>query len=222
MNKHYSENGNPEHPLFILAHGAGADRHSEFMEHMAAAIAGHGVYVVRFDFPYMIKRQEDGKKRPPDRAPKLLEAYREVITELARGRDCVIGGKSMGGRIASMLAQSQHPQDEQVSEVGCPTSVKGCACLGYPFHPPGKPESLRIDHLQTLSRPQLMVQGTRDAMGNKDEVDGYPLDSGIQWLWLDDGNHDLKPRKASGHTHEAHMANAASSVAAFVKQCLAG
>jgi predicted alpha/beta-hydrolase family hydrolase len=67
-----------------------------------------------------------------------------------------------------------------------------------------------------------MVQGTRDAMGNKDEVDGYPLDSGIQWLWLDDGNHDLKPRKASGHTHEAHMANAASSVAAFVEQCLAG
>ncbi len=189
-----------------MAHGAGADASSEFMQHMAALIAAHGVHVVRFNFPYMIKRQEDGKRRPPDRLPKLLEAYAEVIADL--NRPCVIGGKSMGGRVASVLSQSGDK----------PQLIKGCACLGYPFHPPGKPESLRTEHLLSLTAPLFIAQGTRDAMGSQDEVATMGLDGALELLWLADGNHDLKPRKASGFSHEDHLHSAAAAVAAFVRR----
>ena len=195
-------------PLLILAHGAGADSLSDFMPYMAEQLASLGVQVWRFDFPYMQKRQQDGKKRPPDRADTLLQAMSQQIDEA--GRPCIIAGKSMGGRIASMLAHTPPLQP----------SVKGCACLGYPFHPLGKPERLRIDHLQSLQVPQLIVQGERDPMGTQTEVAGYTLDAGVQWLWLEDGDHDFKPRKASGLTQQQHWLTAADAVAAFVKQHL--
>lgn len=191
-----------------MAHGAGADASSEFMQTMAERIAAQGICVVRFDFPYMLKRQQDGRRRPPDRLPKLLEAYREVITQL--DRPCVIGGKSMGGRIASVLSQSEDR----------PEQIKGCACLGYPFHPPGKPESLRTEHLQSLVVPVMMVQGTRDAMGTREEIAVMTLDDALTFIWLEDGNHDLKPRKASGFSHQEHMDTAAVAVADFVKKAL--
>jgi hypothetical protein len=178
------------------------------MTDMAGRIATHGVRVVRFNFPYMIKRAQDGKKRPPDRAPKLLDGYAELIKEL--DTPCVIGGKSMGGRIASMLANG--------SDV--PAQVQGCIALGYPFHPPGKPDNLRTEHLLALKTPTLIAQGTRDAMGTKEEVSGYGLDKTLELVWLEDGNHDLKPRKASGFTHDAHLETAAKHVADFVKRCL--
>ena len=189
-----------------MAHGAGADASSEFMQHLAALIAEQGVFVLRFDFPYMIKRHEDGKQRPPDRLPKLLDAYLEVINDVAR--PCVIGGKSMGGRVASVLSQSAEK----------PGSVKGCACLGYPFHPPGKPESLRTEHLLALSTPIFIAQGTRDAMGTQEEVAAMALDNSLEFVWLADGNHDLKPRKASGFSHEDHLNTTAERVAAFVRR----
>ena len=201
-------NGHPSDPVFIMAHGAGADSSSDFMESMAEQIAAHGVYVVRFDFPYMLKRRDDGKRRPPDRMPKLLDAYRDVILEI--GRPCVIGGKSMGGRVASVLSQAEDR----------PEWIKGCACLGYPFHPPGKPESLRTEHLQSLVTPVLMVQGTRDAMGSQEEVRVMTLDDALEYVWLEDGNHDLKPRKASGFSHQDHMSRAAEAVADFVKKTI--
>ncbi len=189
-----------------MAHGAGADASSEFMQHLAALIAEQGVFVLRFDFPYMIKSHEDGKRRPPDRLPKLLDAYLEVINDVAR--PCVIGGKSMGGRVASVLSQSAEK----------PGSVKGCACLGYPFHPPGKPESLRTEHLLALSTPIFIAQGTRDAMGTQEEVAAMALDNSLEFVWLADGNHDLKPRKASGFSHEDHLNTTAERVAAFVRR----
>ena len=201
-------NGKEGLPTLILAHGAGADLSSEFMTDMAGRIATHGVRVVRFNFPYMIKRAQDGKKRPPDRAPKLLDGYAELIKEL--DTPCVIGGKSMGGRIASMLANG--------SDV--PAQVQGCIALGYPFHPPGKPDNLRTEHLLRLTTPTLIAQGTRDAMGTKEEVLGYGLDKTLELVWLEDGNHDLKPRKASGFTHDAHLEATAKHVADFVKRCL--
>ena len=195
-------------PTLILAHGAGADSSSEFMTDMAGEIAAHGVRVMRFNFPYMIKRAQDGKKRPPDRAPKLIDAYAELVEEL--DTHCVIGGKSMGGRIASMLANG--------SDV--PTQVQGCVALGYPFHPPGKPDNLRTEHLLALKTPTLIAQGTRDAMGAKEEVVGYGLDKTLELVWLEDGNHDLKPRKASGYTHDAHLQATAKHVADFVKRLI--
>ncbi|HBS41689.1 MAG TPA: alpha/beta hydrolase [Oceanospirillales bacterium] len=191
-----------------MAHGAGADASSEFMQDMGARIAALGVYVVRFDFPYMEKRREDGKRRPPDRLPKLLDAFREIITAL--DRPCVIGGKSMGGRVASVLGQAADR----------PGQVKGCACLGYPFHPPGKPESLRTEHLLSLNTPVLIAQGTRDAMGTQDEVAAMALDKALEFVWLADGNHDLKPRKASGFSHDEHLQTTAAAVAAFVQNAI--
>ncbi|MFT6421327.1 MAG: putative alpha/beta-hydrolase family hydrolase [Thalassolituus sp.] len=210
--KDYTFNGKDKNPLLIIAHGAGADSQSDFMTDMASRIANEGIYVVRFDFPYMIKRQEDGKKRPPDRAPKLIVAWQDIIANLAR--PCVIGGKSMGGRIASMVAND--------SEIGnlknVDALIKGCVSLGYPFHPPGKPEKQRTSHLEKLRKPLLMVQGTRDTMGTKDNVAGYTLDKSIELEWLEDGNHDLKPRKASGFVYEHHLDLTAKAVAAFVKR----
>ena len=116
----------------------------------------------------------------------------------------------MGGRVASVLSQSEDR----------PEWIKGCACLGYPFHPPGKPESLRTEHLQSLVTPILMVQGTRDAMGSQEEVSVMTLDDALEYVWLEDGNHDLKPRKASGFSHQDHMSRAAEAVADFVKKTI--
>ena len=215
--------GSDNDPLLILAHGAGADSSSEFMTRMAMLISEHGICVGTFDFPYMVKRQEDGKKRPPDRAPKLVDAYIKVIE--AAGRPCVIGGKSMGGRIASLVANEQEGDcsssvvDAEAASVR-DAYVKGCVCLGYPFHPPGKPDNLRTAHLLTLQTPTMIAQGTRDTMGTREEVQSYGLDERLGLIWLEDGNHDLKPRKTSGFTHDAHLEATAKSVADFVKRCL--
>jgi predicted alpha/beta-hydrolase family hydrolase len=208
MSKTLRFDGPEDGPVLILAHGAGADSGSDFMQSMAEMLAQHGVRVGRFDFPYMLKRQQDGKKRPPDRANILLQAYLDQVQQL--NQPCVVGGKSMGGRIASMLAQADDSDP----------LIRACVCLGYPFHPAGKPERLRTEHLQSLRVPQLIVQGERDAMGSFEEVSHYALDKQLQLQWLADGNHDLKPRKASGHSHEQHLQQAALWVAEFVKRQL--
>lgn len=207
MSNQYLQDGNPDHPLVFLAHGAGAGMNSAFMQQMAQRLAELDLYVVRFDFPYMQKREQDGKKRPPDRAPKLLQAYQEVIQEF--DRPCVVAGKSMGGRMATLLAAEQ---DQPL--------IKGCAALGYPFHPLGKPDNLRTEHLQALSCPTLILQGTRDKMGNQEEVGGYSLADELMIQWLPDGDHDLKPRKASGFTHERNIQAAAQSLAEFSRAIL--
>src|SRR5262249_14034625 len=116
----------------------------------------------------------------------------------------VIGGKSMGGRIASMIAE----------EAG----VAGLVCLGYPFHPVGKPKQLRVEHLKTLRTPTLIVQGTRDPFGTRDEVATYPLPACIAIHWMEDGNQDLTPRKASGRTQEQNWNEAIKAVAEFVRR----
>lgn len=200
-------------PVYVLAHGAGADMNSEFITHVAEKLAEKGVRVVRFNFPYMIKRAEDGKRRPPDRAPKLLAAYQEVIEQL----NCpvVIGGKSMGGRMSSMLLA-----DNALREASERLPIIGSACLGFPFHAPGKDPKDRLDHLKALTEPLLIIQGTRDTMGYQEEVEGYRgsgrINPSITLSWLEDGNHDLKPRKASGFSHQQHIENAIQQVAGFV------
>tara|TARA_R110000868_G_scaffold109_7_gene1085 strand:- start:4994 stop:5608 length:615 start_codon:yes stop_codon:yes gene_type:complete len=185
----------------VLAHGAGAPMESEFMDFFAAGLAENGIRVARFEFPYMVRRREDGKRRPPDRAPVLLETYLQVAAELGP-ENLVIGGKSMGGRIASMVAD----------EAG----VAGLVCLGYPFHPPGKPEKLRTEHLAGLKTPALILQGERDPFGRRAEVEGYALSKSIAVDFLADGDHDLKPRKASGRTREENWAAAVERIAGFV------
>ncbi len=186
----------------VLAHGAGAAMDSPFMVEIAALVATEGVRVVRFEFPYMAGRR-DGTRRPPDREPVLRRTWLEVIEALGVGTKIVIGGKSMGGRVASMVA------DE--------ADVRGLVCLGYPFHPAGQPDRLRTAHLETLQTPSLFVQGERDSLGSREQVEGYALSPAIRMTWLSDGDHSLKPRKASGHTYSEHMQTAAAAVVEFVK-----
>lgn len=177
---------------FLFAHGAGAGMDHQFMVDMCQMLESIGLSVVCFEFPYMQKRREDGKKRPPDRQPVLLDHYRAVIqAQKAKPGPLYIGGKSMGGRVASMLA------DE--------VEVAGVFVFGYPFHPPGKPENLRTAHLEHLVTPLHIFQGTRDAMGNREEVVHYALSPAVRLHWLEDGNHDLQPRRASGYTQQEHM-----------------
>ena len=123
----------------VLAHGAGAAMDSPYMETMAAGLAARGIRIVRFEFAYMAARRADGKRRGPDREPVLRIAWKGVVEKLGGGEGLVIGGKSMGGRMASLVA------DE--------VSARGLLCLGYPFHPPGRPERLRTAHLEQLYRP---------------------------------------------------------------------
>lgn len=203
---------NPEHIVhgqgyrscLILAHGAGAPMDSRFMEEMAQRLAARGVAVVRFEFPYMAQRRQGASKRPPNPQPALLQCWREVyqqVRPLVAGR-MAIGGKSMGARMASLVA------DELATDA--------LVCLGYPFYAAGKPEKPRVEHLAGLQTPTLIVQGERDALGNRKAVEGYTLSPAIEVDWLVAGDHDLKPLKASGFSHEQHLQAAADKVASFL------
>lgn len=185
-----------------LAHGAGAGMDNEFMDFFAENLAGHDVRVVRFEFPYMADRRRTGKRRPPDREPRLRTAWLDTCKTLGKKR-LVIGGKSMGGRIATMIAEE--------------ANVAGLVCLGYPFHPSGKPERVRTKHLRELSVPTLIVQGERDALGNKQEVQGYKLPRRICIHWLPDGDHSFKPRKKSGRTTEENWVEAVDVIREFLR-----
>lgn len=196
----------PPVATLILAHGAGAGMTSEVLEQLARSLAGRGVQVVRFEFPYMAASRGDGRRRPPDPQPRLLACWREVYAQVRqRAADPVLlGGKSMGGRMASLLAD----------ELG----VAGLVCFGFPFHPAGKPEVLRTAHLQRLRTPTLIVQGERDALGCRAEVQGYDLAPAIELHWLTAADHDLKPLKRSGCSHQEHLQAAAQAVVDFVQR----
>jgi predicted alpha/beta-hydrolase family hydrolase len=188
----------------VLAHGAGATMDSPFMNTIAEGLAKARVRVVRFEFPYMRARRESGRRGAPDREAVLLDAWRGMVARLGGGGRLVIGGKSMGGRIASMVAD----------EVG----ARGLVCLGYPFHPPGRPVGMRTKHLEELRTPALIVQGTRDQFGQRDEVAGYKLSPRIRIVWIEDGDHSFKPRARSGRTEAQNLAEAIAAVSAFISR----
>ena len=174
----------------LLAHGAGAGMESPFMQHMAEGLAQQGWQVIRFEFPYMAQQRVSGRKRPPNKADILLQCYAEQLQSLPAKQPLIIGGKSMGGRIASLLADELWRQNK----------ILGCICLGYPFHPLGKQKTLRVEHLQNLQTPTLVIQGERDAMGNREDVNTYALSEQLQIAWMPDGDHSFKPRKRSGRS----------------------
>ena len=188
----------------VLAHGAGAMMDSPFMNTIAQGLAKAEIRVVRFEFPYMRARREKGRRGAPDREPVLLDAWREMVERLGGGERLVIGGKSMGGRIASMVAD----------EVG----ARGLVCLGYPFHPPGRPVGRRTKHLETLRTPALIVQGTRDQFGQREEIGRYKLSAKITIVWIEDGDHSFKPRAKSGRTEAGNLAEAIAAVSEFVSK----
>lgn len=190
----------------ILAHGAGAPMDSDFMTDLATALAGQGIATVRFEFPYMQRRRQQGGRRPPDRQPVLLAYWREVFRAVAA--DCpgplLIGGKSMGGRMASLVADELEPA--------------GLFCFGYPFHPPGKPEKLRTAHLGTLTTPGVIIQGDRDPFARGPGVRELALPPSLTLHWLVGGDHDFKPLKRSGLTRDDLIARAAAITGDFVSR----
>ncbi|THK39265.1 alpha/beta hydrolase [Ensifer sp. MPMI2T] len=191
----------------LLAHGAGAPMDSTSMTATAKALADAGFRVARFEFGYMAARRTSEGRKPPPRAETLKPEYEAAIAALGASGPLVIGGKSMGGRVASMIADDLHLDGK----------IAGLLCLGYPFHPPAKPEQLRTKHLADLKTPTLICQGTRDEFGTREDVAGYALSDTIEILWLDDGDHDLKPRKSvSGFSAADHLKTVAETVRTWI------
>jgi predicted alpha/beta-hydrolase family hydrolase len=196
----------------LLAHGAGAPMDSASLNATTRALAFAGLRVARFEFGYMASRRTSSGKKPPPRAETLTSEYVAAIDALKATGPLVIGGKSMGGRVASMIADQFHASGQ----------IVGLLCLGYPFHPIGKPDQLRTAHLVEMRTPTLIAQGTRDLFGTREEVAAYKLSKSIEILWLEDGDHDLKPRKAiSGFTAADHMLAMANRVLTWSKELIA-
>ena len=185
----------------ILTHGAGESSDSRFLSYFADGLADLHYRVVRFDFPYMEERSRTGRKRPPDREKVLRETWMSVLDQVPN-EQVVIGGKSMGGRIASLVADESRAQ--------------GLICLGYPFHPTGKPEKLRTEHLADLQTPTLILQGENDPFGNREEVEQYNLSEAIKVHWAPDGDHSFRPRRGSDRTEEQNFKNGMRAIERFL------
>ncbi len=197
--------------IFLLAHGAGKGMANPFMESIARGVINAGVRVVRFHFPYMEEMLRTGQKRPPNGGKILRQCFSELIVHCIERERCpskyiILGGKSMGGRIASMIADDH--------------KVAGVICLGYPFHPPKKPERWRIEQLKSIQTPTLICQGERDPFGKREEVLQQFLSKSINYHWLADGDHNFKPRKLSGRTLDENMEDVIQASNRFIKQLL--
>ncbi|MCL1066497.1 dienelactone hydrolase family protein [Shewanella olleyana] len=219
--------GKPNKTLVVFAHGAGANMHSDFMEQVAQKLVETGVQVLRFNFLYMQANMQDGKRRPPDRAPKLLNYYQQVLVDTLSyindgsliTENIILMGKSMGGRMSAMIMTPEladtdkveiHPQFEQVK-----TLIKGVVCLGYPFVPlkGGEP---RLSPINNASCPVMVLQGERDKFGGKLEIPHWPIKDSISLGWITDGDHSFKPRKSSGTDLEANLQDCVEQSQQFI------
>lgn len=192
----------------ILAHGAGAPQSSAFMVDFARGMARRGCHAVTFNFPYT----EQGR-RLPDRAPTLEACFRDVIAAIRARADLgggplVIGGKSMGGRIASHLAA------EGLADLA------GLVALGYPLHPPGRPEQLRAEHLARIRQPTLIVQGSRDAFGTPEELRPAlaPLGATATLHVVEGGDHSFKVPKRGPMTQEEVFERVQEEIAGWIRR----
>lgn len=192
---------------FLCAHGAGAGMETAFLRAIARLLAERGVGVLRFEFAYMARRAETGSKGFVPKAERLVDEYRAAVSGAASGAPLLIGGKSMGGRVASLVADELHAAG----------LIAGLICLGYPFHPPKRPQQLRTAHLEGLTCPALIVQGERDPFGTRAEVEALCLSPAIRFHWVGDGDHDLGPRGGSGYTRAGNIGSAADAIAEFAK-----
>lgn len=201
--------GAPRLGRLLFAHGAGAGMDSPFMRQFVTALENHGVQTLSFDFAYMQRIRATGKKRPPPKMDVLVEelARWQSLIQAAVAGPLWLGGKSMGGRVASLLAADQ--------------PVDGLVIAGYPFHPPRRPEKLRLAHWPRVTCPALILQGERDPFGTRQEVEHYvehdALPPCTRLAWLADGNHDFVPRRASGMNQQILIDEAARYAASFVR-----
>lgn len=207
--------GRPGRALLLHAHGAGAGRETDFHQQFGAACLMQDMAWLAFDFGYLVRMRCESRRRPPPRLPGLIEEMARwcqalmacvAAVDSLRSLPWLVGGKSMGSRVASHLLV------ELTRAAHAPLPV-GWYALGYPFHPTGKPDKLRIDHLPDIPMAGLICQGSRDPFGTREEVTAYPLPESLILLWLNDGEHDFKPRKASGETREGLISRAAQALA---------
>ncbi len=192
-------------PVLLVAHGSGAPMDSVFMNEFSALAGAQGLCVMRFEFAYMAGRRTTGKKPPPPKAEKLIAEFMTVLKSI-QANEIYIGGKSLGGRVASMMAQESFDKG----------LAKGLVCLGYPFHPPGKPDKLRTAHFENFTCPTLICQGENDPFGKRVEIETYSLPKSIRFHWAPFGNHDMAPPKRSGLTAQDNWQSAAKAVAKFI------
>ncbi|NVK34085.1 MAG: alpha/beta hydrolase [Rhodobacteraceae bacterium] len=196
----------------LLAHGAGTAMDSTFMEKIANHLASNDVSVVRFEFAYMAGRRTGGSKRPPPKAEKLIGEFQTALQAILQTCEgpVLIGGKSMGGRVAAMLAGG----------ASLPARAKGVVCLGYPFHKVSKEvtdSDWRLEPLEESKRPVLILQGERDQFGSQAELAGMSLPETVTVSYLEDGNHDFGPRGRSPATLDGNIENAAKLIAEFAE-----
>ncbi len=185
------------------------------MAAIAGGLAESGWRVLRFEFAYMARVRETGRRQGPDRMPVLQEAFRQQVRLKKTdqpGQPVFIGGKSMGGRVASLL----------VDELAASDGVRGCLCLGYPFHPPGKPLQLRTEHLTVLQTPTLILQGERDTFGRREEVETYDLSPQVQVCLIPSGDHSFKPTRSSGLREAENWATEVALGDQFLRDRLCG
>ncbi|GGP59418.1 alpha/beta fold hydrolase [Shewanella saliphila] len=208
--------------LIIFAHGAGANMHHEFMVNMSDKLVKNGFQVYRFNFLYMQANMQDGKRRPPDRAPKLLTHLEQVLIDvgekikqgLINPKRIVLIGKSMGGRMSAILTSAEHVfLSAQAKDIAA--KIAAVVCLGYPFIPlkGGEP---RLSPIQTNPLPILIVQGERDKFGGREQVPSWPLSENTSIYWIGDGDHSLQPRKSSGYTLEGNLQQASDGISQFI------
>ena len=198
----------------ILGHGAGADQSSSFMKLFASGLADRGVDAMTFNFVYTEQR-----RGAPDPKAKLESCYRAVIEaalseKLIKNNRLTIGGKSMGGRIASQVAAAACEKGEALAK-----QIAGLVFLGYPLHPPGNPAKLRVEHLPHLKMPMLFVQGTRDSLGSTEEI--APIVKKLKLpatiYVIEGGDHSFKAPKKFGRSQEEIYEAAMDAIAAWVE-----
>ncbi|GAA0789996.1 dienelactone hydrolase [Shewanella aestuarii] len=207
--------------LIVLAHGAGANMHHAFMQQLTQSLVAKGFAVYRFNFLYMQANMLDGKKRPPDRAPKLVQHLESVLADIQHKQQqgelnykrIMLVGKSMGSRMMATLTSSLH-QCEMPDTKAALDSVIGQVCLGYPFVPikGGVP---RLPPLNESSMPTLVLQGERDKFGLPEQIASWTFRKGIEFTYIPDGDHSFAPRKSSGTTFDANLALVVAEIDRF-------
>lgn len=194
--------GRAEYGRLLLCHGAGAGHDSMFLTRLRQRLAAAGIQVVAVEFGYMTKMRREGTRRPPPKIDTLVDElaeWRRVLTSADTAVPLWLGGKSMGGRVASLLASR--------------SGAAGLVLCGYPFHPPGKPERLRLDHWPAIDCPLMLLQGTRDPFGCREEVENYTLPAHVECHFLEGGDHDWKPPKRQPQTQATLIDQAAALIA---------
>ncbi|MCC2603903.1 alpha/beta family hydrolase [Planctobacterium marinum] len=190
----------------ILAHGAGQGMESDFMQQCKTLFEVAGVKCTLFDFDYMSEMKRLGRRRPPERLPKLIEQFNAQFVEPGE-LPLFIGGKSMGGRVASHVLQA--------------SPALGGICFGYPFHPPGKSEKIRTEHLSSISKPLLVLQGERDPFGKPEEIESYRLPDSLMVTFIPAGEHSFITTRSSGVSWQENMQFAVAQACQFIKNILA-